>query len=105
MSQLIKSVKIECLSQMIDHLTTLQENLIDELSAWESSIVEDEKTLSDYFDDDEAHYFVVNNTVTDVPAFNEHFNNWVDMLQKDGSITSQQADEYSYVGKYQSQVN
>ena len=56
--------------------------------------------LSELFDSQIAPLVIAQYGESDSVAMNEAFNNWADMLCKDGTIHPEQYDNYRYVGKW-----
>ena len=100
------STKTEAIEYYEDLIDKLQEEIdkVQELAdEWEDSEYDDEQDLSEGFDyllEEIEPWFIHNGEVTDVPAFNECFNNWVDFEEKDQRLHSQQGRQYTYCGKY-----
>lgn len=78
------------------------ENLLDmvELYAGSQGYISCEEDLSEIFDEVITPDIIKKYGENDKPAMNEGFNNWTDMLCKDGEIHPIQYDQYCYVGKY-----
>ena len=83
------------------------ENLLEmvELYAESQGYIDNEENLSEVFDevimpDILAKYGKPGEAFNDDTLVNETFNNWSDMLCKDGEIHPIQYDQYCYVGKY-----
>lgn len=83
----------------IDTLLELAEAYANETGEGYAS--EDE--LSVAFDDEIAPSIVKEYGKDDEPAMSEAFNNWTDMLTKDGDLHAAQYNEYCYVGEYASE--
>ena len=62
--------------------------------------ISSEKQLSDRFDEDLADVVVEQYGRDDQCAIDQAFNDWTDMLCKEGEIHPEQYDKYTYVGKY-----
>jgi len=82
------------------------ENLLGmvELYAEEMGYISSEDDLSARFDTDVLpglieQYGVKGESFEDEPLLNETFNNWSDMLCKDGEIHPEQYNNYSYTGE------
>jgi len=60
----------------------------------------DEESLSAAFDEHIAPMVIERFGADDECAMNEAFNNWTDMLCKDGEMHAIQYGEYCYVGQY-----
>ena len=77
-------------------------NLLDmvELYAEDNNMISSEAKLSEVFDEDVAQNVIEQYGADDTVAMNEAFNDWTDMLCKDGVIHEVQYSEYCYVGKY-----
>ena len=71
-----------------------------ELYAEEMGHIASEIELSEQFDQDIAPHVIEQYGPGDEPAMSESFNNWSDMLCKDGEIHPLQYDQYCYVGEY-----
>ena len=80
------------------------ENLLDmiELYAAEMGYISSEDELSTLFDENIAPSVIKQYGEQDQPAMDEGFNNWTDMLCKEGEIHPAQYAEYCYVGEYAS---
>ncbi len=70
-----------------------------ELYAEENNMIATEQELSDRFDAEVLPEVVAQYGEDDEPAISEAFNNWTDMLCKDGEIHAEQYDSYTYVGR------
>lgn len=68
--------------------------------AEENNLIASERELSELFDEEVAPYVVQQYGADDIDAMNESFNNWSDMMCKDGDIHELQYNNYGYVGKY-----
>lgn len=85
-----------------DHKPDLLEivELIAENECWckFTNLISNEAILSKGFD----HYLIEIGFTDfdDLPLFNETFNNWIDLLSKDGFLHSEQANNYCYIGKH-----
>lgn len=71
-----------------------------ELFAEDNGWISSEDELSTCFDDEIAPSIIRQYGENDTVAMNEAFNDWSDMLCKDGEIHEEQYNTYSYVGKY-----
>ena len=71
-----------------------------ELYAEDNYMLSSEKALSELFDAEIAPVIIDQYGADDTIAMNEAFNNWTDMLCKDGTIHEAQYSAYCYVGKY-----
>lgn len=71
-----------------------------ELFAEENGWISSEEELSVRFDDEIAPLVIEQYGENDTVAMNQAFNDWSDMLCKDGEIHEEQYNTYSYVGKY-----
>jgi len=78
------------------------ENLLEmvEMYAADNGLIDSEDILSEQFDEQIAPMVVEQYGEDDEPAMFESFNDWADMLCKDGEIHSEQYNQYCYVGKY-----
>ena len=76
-------------------------DLIDlvELYAEDNGQIASEAELSKRFDEEVLPSVVAQYGEDDTVAINEAFNDWTDMLCKDGEIHPEQYDSYCYVGK------
>ena len=63
-------------------------------------LITSERDLSNRFDEQIAPGVIALYRENDEPAMNEAFNNWSDMLCKEGEIHPEQYNEYCYVGEY-----
>jgi hypothetical protein len=72
---------------------------IVELYAEEQRLIASEQELSDRFDEEVLPSVIAQYGEDDEPALNEAFNNWTDMLCKDGELHDEQYDKYCYVGR------
>jgi hypothetical protein len=72
---------------------------IVELYAEENNLIASEQELSDRFDEEVLPSVIAQYGEDDEPALNEAFNNWTDMLCKDGELHDEQYDKYCYVGR------
>lgn len=84
---------------------TLNWNRVDmlavvELYAEDNGGIASEEELSKRFDEEVAQSVVDEYGEDDEPAMSEAFNNWTDMLCKEGDIHEEQYNSYCYVGKY-----
>ena len=88
-------------------MTYNDENLLEmvELYAAEVGAIESEEELSIKFDEEVAELVVAEYGPNDEPAMSEAFNNWTDMLCKDGEIHPEQYNNYCYVGNYAEACN
>lgn len=79
-----------------DRYTALE--IVEDFAAFVAPY-ESEEELSNAFD-----AMIQNNELVidthDAPAMREAFNNWTDMLCKDGELHPEQYDKYTYVGLY-----
>lgn len=71
-----------------------------ELYAEDNGMIASEQELSDLFDKEVAPSVIEQYGEDDEPAMSEAFNDWTDMLCKDGVIHEEQYNSYCYVGKY-----
>lgn len=71
-----------------------------ELIAAEYDLIASEEELSERFDDEIAPLVIEQYGENDTAAMDQAFNDWTDMLCKDGEIHEEQYSTYSYVGKY-----
>lgn len=71
-----------------------------EMYADDTGYISNEDELSERFDEEIALQVVEQYGADDVPAISEVFNNWSDMLCKDGDIHPIQYANYCYTGKY-----
>ena len=76
-----------------------------EMYADEKGFIASEDELSERFDNEVLpgileNYGKKGEEFTDTTMINEEFNNWSDMLCKDGEIHPEQYDNYCYTGKY-----
>ena len=71
-----------------------------ELYATDNKLIDSEERLSELFDESIAPMVIEQYGEGDKPAMRETFNNWTDMLCKDGEIHQEQYNQYCYVGKY-----
>ena len=58
-----------------------------------------EEQLSELFDNEVLPLVVEQYGEDDIIAINTAYNDWTDMLCKDGEITDEQYNNYCYVGK------
>lgn len=58
-----------------------------------------EKELSERFDEEVLPSVIQQYGVYDQVAINEAFNDWIDMLYKDGEISEYECDNYCYIGR------
>jgi len=72
-----------------------------ELWAEDNHLIQSEEELSERFDQEIASMVIDQYGDEDGPAMREAFNNWSDMLCKDGELHSLQYSNYCYVGKYE----
>lgn len=69
--------------------------------AYDNGAISSEQELSDIFDDSDIPQMVIDEYgADDIPAMSEAFNNWTDMLCKDGELHETQYHEYCNVGRY-----
>lgn len=80
-----------------DRVDTLE---MVELYAEDNGKIASEQELSDLFDSEVLPSVLAQYGEGDQPAIDEAFNNWTDMLCKDGEIHSEQYNSYTYVGKH-----
>ena len=66
----------------------------------DDTFIASESDLSERYDEEFEDFVTEHHD--DAPALCEHFNNWTDILCKDGVLHPAQYDAYIYVGKYQS---
>ena len=59
-----------------------------------------EREISKRFDDEVAPFVLEVYDADDTITFNEEFNNWLDMLNRDGEVSDDVAHNVCYVGKY-----
>lgn len=71
-----------------------------ELYASDNGMIASETELSELFDSQIAPLVIAQYGEGDSVAMNEAFNDWTDMLCKDGIIHPEQYDNYCYVGKW-----
>lgn len=71
-----------------------------ELFAEDNGWVSSEDELSARFDDEISLFVIKQYGEDDTDAIKQAFNDWTDMLCKDGEIHEEQYNDYSYVGKY-----
>ncbi len=71
-----------------------------ELYAEEVGFISSESELSERFDEEMAQDVITEYGADDGPAISEAFNNWTDMLCKEGEIHPEQYNQYCYVGEY-----
>jgi hypothetical protein len=83
------------------------ENLLDmvELYADECGLIDSEDALSERFDDEVMPgiletYGKPGVEFEDTDMVTQEFNDWTDMLCKEGEIHPEQYNQYGYVGKY-----
>jgi hypothetical protein len=70
-----------------------------ELYAEDNGMIASEEELSERFDSEVLPSVIEQYGEDDEPAINEAFNDWTDMLCKDGEIHPEQYDKYCYVGR------
>ena len=70
-----------------------------ELYADDNNMIASEDALSKLFDEEVLPSVVEQYGEDDTIAIREAFNDWTDMLCKDGEIHSEQYDAYTYVGR------
>jgi hypothetical protein len=70
-----------------------------ELYAEDNGGIASEEELSERFDSEVLPDVIEAYGEDDEPAISEAFNNWTDMLCKDGEIHPEQYDKYCYVGR------
>lgn len=70
-----------------------------ELYAEDNGMIADESALSKRFDEEVLPSVLEQYSESDTVAINEAFNDWTDMLCKDGEIHPEQYDSYCYVGR------
>ena len=77
------------------------ENLLEmvEMYAEEMGYISSEEELSERFDNEVLPDIIKAYSVDDQCAIDEGFNNWKDMLCKDGEIHPEQDRNYCYVGE------
>lgn len=73
---------------------------IVESYADDNGMISSESELSELFDSQIAPSVIAQYGEGDSVAMNEAFNNWTDMLCKDGTIHPEQYNNYCYVGKW-----
>ena len=73
---------------------------IVEAYAWENNGIASEEQLSEMFDRDVAPSVHKQYGKDDLPAIMETFNNWSDLLCKQGYLHPEQYNQYCYVGMY-----
>lgn len=76
-----------------------------ELYADEVGAIASEQELSDRFDEEQLQFIIDANGIkgeafTDTVMISEAFNDWTDMLCKEGEIHPEQYDKYCYVGAF-----
>lgn len=72
---------------------------IVEAFAADNGEIASEEELSEMFDRDILPDVIAHYGEDDQPAINEAFNDWTDMLCKDGVLHPEQYNRYCYVGK------
>lgn len=72
---------------------------IVEAYAADNRLIASEEELSERFDADVLPDVIEAYGEDDEPAINEAFNDWTDMLCKDGELHPEQYDKYCYVGR------
>ena len=82
----------------VELLEILESYAADENRLFKGSYIESEEMLSEMFDDLNADWLRDNED--DQPAIDQEFNDWTDMLCKDGTLHPEQYKNYCYVGKY-----
>lgn len=70
-----------------------------ELYAEDNGLIASEDELSERFDSEVLPGVIAEYGEDDGPAISEAFNNWTDMLCKDGELHPEQYDKYCYVGR------
>jgi hypothetical protein len=70
-----------------------------ELYAEDNGWIASEDELSKRFDEEVLPGVIEHYSEDDSVAINEAFNDWTDMLCKDGEIHDEQYDKYCYVGR------
>lgn len=70
-----------------------------ELYAEDNGGIASEEELSERFDSEVLPDVIEAYGEDDEPAISEAFNNWTDMLCKDGELHPEQYDKYCYVGR------
>lgn len=70
-----------------------------ELYAEDNGMIASEDELSKRFDEEVLPSVIEAYGEDDEPAISEAFNNWTDMLCKDGEIHPEQYNSYCYVGR------
>lgn len=68
--------------------------------AEENDLISSEEQLSERFDEEVAPNVIEAYGENDEPAMNEAFSGFVDYLQEEGQLHSEQVNSYVYVGKY-----
>lgn len=79
-----------------DRVTLLE---MVERFAEDNDLIASEEELSERFDSEVLPAVVEEYGEDDVPAISESFNNWTDMLCKDGELHPEQYNNYCYVGR------
>lgn len=72
---------------------------IVEFFAEDNGWIASEEELSERFDDEILPHVIEKYGEDDQPAINEAFNDWTDMLCKDGDLHDEQYNKYCYVGR------
>ena len=72
---------------------------IVEFFAEDNGWIASEEELSERFDDEILPHVIEKYGEDDQPAINEAFNDWTDMLCKDGELHDEQYNKYCYVGR------
>lgn len=72
---------------------------IVEAFAADNNMIASEEELSERFDEEVLPHVIEQYGEDDEPAISESFNNWTDMLCKDGDIHEEQYNRYCYVGR------
>ncbi len=72
---------------------------IVEAFAEDNGLISSEEELSARFDDEILPYVIEKYGEDDQPAINEAFNDWTDILCKDGALHDEQYNKYCYVGR------
>ena len=80
---------------IIEHLGKLE--MIEEFAEYHD-LISSELELSERFDEEQEGWLTEN--AEDRDAINQAFNNWSDMLCKNGEIDNIQYHHYGYIGEY-----
>ena len=74
--------------------------VVEELAEERGYDIDSELSLSELFDETVAPHVIDQYGEDDTVAMSEEFNNWSDVLCKDGEIHPEQYAQYDYIGKY-----